>query len=64
MEVVQVRIRIDELARRLAGKRIKPKQLAEMLAISEKSAGKILAKMERLGYARRRTKKYYEILAP
>lgn len=61
---IKVTINVVKLAMALAGLTITPRDLAAYLGTSTKAAGKILALMERRGYARRLSRKAYAITIP
>jgi Mn-dependent DtxR family transcriptional regulator len=62
----KVTIDLYTLAKELSASRryVSINYLARRLAISEKTAGKVLSKLERMGMARRYSNKAYEISYP
>jgi len=62
-EVIRVTIDLAQLASELSKNRkyVTISEISRRLGVSEKTAGKILARLEQLGYARRYSSRTYEL---
>lgn len=61
---VKVEVDIERLAERYREHYMNPRRLAEDLGVSTRTAGKVLARMERAGLAVRVSKYTYKVLSP
>lgn len=64
--LIRVTIDLEQLAAELykAKRYVTVSEIARRLGVSEKTAGKVLARLESLGYARRYSYRAYELLPP